>query len=319
MSAPLNDPAVGQENTGTPAPDASPAEGGQGSGINPIYQSALDSANVPQEFRGKLVEQFQNWDRNHQAQLDEWKPFQEFKGLNPQEIRLAREFYDKVNSDPVAVHDRLQQVLIQSGRLPDPSFARQNQQQVQPQQFQQPTYGQPQGGIDYDQFAQPGNAQQQIGQLQNLQQQMPANDPRLDAISEKIEALQQFAQWQYTNQQQTQAQQQQQEIENRLIQDLTKVQQTYGLAPEQMEQVIERMGIANNAGTPISAEQAAQQIQTYNDQVIANYLQGRRVAPMVSNSNGGGIPKEATKRVEDMNDEERRDYGAWIARTHAGG
>jgi hypothetical protein len=263
--------------------------------INPIYAEALDG--VPPEFHPKLVEKFKRWDENHANSLKKWEPFKEFEGVDPQNIRQSRAIYDAIAADPVGVYQKMQQNLIQQGLIPDPSVAGYAAQQVRQQ------------------------APETLSQnYEQDQQQTPAGiDP---VLAQRLENIETFAQWQIEQQQRAQYEAQSKQIEDQLVQQLNQVQEQYsrgdeGLDRQFMQQVIERLGIAHRAGSPITPQQAAAQIQTYNDQVIADYNARRRIAPRVVPTQGG-IPQEATKRPEDMSPDEQRAYGQWIAQGRQG-
>jgi hypothetical protein len=262
--------------------------------INPIYAQAFEYANVPPEFRGKLTEKFQEWDRNHQQQLSKWEPYKEFAGVDPQELRQSRSVWDAISTDPVGVWQRMGDNLRQQGLI---EAAREQEAQRNQTQTQQETLSQ--NYSDDTQDRQPVSAQ------------VP---PELD---ERFAKYEQFMQWQLNQAQQQEEARKQQELENQIVADMNAVMSKWGTGNQELDQqfaaqVIERLANANASGRPISPEQAAQQIQTYNDQVIADFVQNRRIAPRMVPANGG-IPEEVKINPEHTTAAQRKALGEWIA------
>jgi len=288
-----SDQAGGETQSFTPSPAETPS-------YNPNWKEALDV--TPPEFHPKLAEVYKRWDENHSNSLKKWEPYKEFEGVDPSAIRNARNVWDAIATDPVGVYQRMGETLRQQGLLHDDGAIKNAQQAV--------------NGVN--------TAPNQETISQNYgeegQQQAPAGvDP---VLAKRLEQLEQFAQFEVQQRQQQIYQQETQAIEDALVKQLGEVEQKYGTGDPAvddafMKQVVQRLGMAHNSGSPITPEQAAQQIQTYNDQVIANHLMNKRIAPRVVPANGG-IPAEAAINPADMTPAQSKAYGEWIAKGRQG-
>src|SRR6185312_4085294 len=207
MSQPIQDQNSTEQQTETPqGGDAqnftpSPAET---QSINPIYAEALNT--VPQEFHRGLTEHFKRWDENHANSLKKWEPYKEFEGVDPQQLRAARQVWDTISTDPVGVYQRMQQQLMENGLIPGPEHTGQQPvvQQQNPEVLQQ----------NYN-----------PDRNSNGQQQAP---PVPDVIDQRLTMVEQFAQWQIAQAQQAQAQQEAQQLENEVVGQLNGVLQKWG-------------------------------------------------------------------------------------------
>lgn len=89
--------------------------------VNPAWNDILSV--VPDVLHEQLKGKLSEWDRGVQKRFEEYKPFEEFKSLNPDQIRAGQQLYTTLNQDPRRLYEQLGQYLGQ-----------QSPQQQQPQQ-----------------------------------------------------------------------------------------------------------------------------------------------------------------------------------------
>lgn len=256
-----------------PQPPAAPPAV-EGPSYSDYAKSLLESASP--EHKAILEQYVPKWDagieRRVQQLNDTYGPIdqvmQQF-GLGPDDVQLAAQLYNLLDSDPQTAR----KVLGQQFGWDDP-------QQPAPQ----PGYQPPQTG-----YGQQG--QQQYGQPQ--QQQYAPIPPQL---STQLEQMQQFMQQSAQFQQQMQAQQEQQYWDQQLDQQLSLLQQEFGNFDQ--EYVLSLMG----QGVP--GDQAVQRFQ----QMLQQNTQQQGAPPLpVPPVLSGGAAAIGGKPITQASDKETRD------------
>lgn len=103
-----------------PTGSAAPTTGG-----NPAWQEVLSI--IPKEFQGQVTPHFQKWDQNVQQLVEKarneavapYTAYQKFveQKADPSEIEAALQIWNQINSDPLAIYNRMTPMLQQMGLL----------------------------------------------------------------------------------------------------------------------------------------------------------------------------------------------------------
>lgn len=82
---------------------------------NPAWNSLLE--NVPEMLHDKIKPQLAEWDQNYQKSFDKYKPYDEFVGVDPGQLRASRQLMQALETDPMRVYENLRVHLEANGQL----------------------------------------------------------------------------------------------------------------------------------------------------------------------------------------------------------
>ena len=87
------------------------------SNVNPAWQTLLDE--IPEVLHDRVKGKLAEWDQNYQKSFDKYKPFDEFVGVDPGQLKAARQLYQTLEQDPRRVYEGLRAHLEAQGQLPE--------------------------------------------------------------------------------------------------------------------------------------------------------------------------------------------------------
>lgn len=261
---------VSFETPGTGTAEPVIPEAGGDTGVNPAWDTLKEK--LPKEFHNQIDPILAEWDKGVQQKFQQnaeelrkyeaWKEFVD-SGADPQQLRVASQMAQNLNTDPVTFYNNLASMLRERGLLQEAA-------QVQ---------------------------QKADEELEDLEQ---VNDPRIDQLARQQEALIQGLTAQQQAQMQAEADAR---IAQQVQSDMAALESKTGPLPDWVKDEVFNRGaiMTQRLGRPVGLQEAFIEFQKIRQQVLNTPRPGETAPRVVPG--GGGFParkpdKEALKTFE---------------------
>jgi hypothetical protein len=242
--------------------------------LNPAWEPVLKD--LPEYFHEKAKGHFRTWDDNYrkleaekQSLTEKYSPYEQYLGVDPQALQYGLGMLQRVQQDPLALYNALQEHVRGLGLL--------QEQQQQPGQD-------PNESVD-------------LGEDPRLQE----FERRQQQLDERQQQIDNYIQEQVYNQQVS-------GYEQDIDTQVQAVVQKYGQQTVDVPDLLQRMFIQTQQGGNFDAESAYQeQVSTFKRLYAAQQSNGRP-APNVLPVGGGTPAPSGEIKPEDMNEDQRKAY-----------